>query len=183
MRQVFAMACVALLLLCATSMAFNGQRRGFVLGGGLGIAPTASWKVDVVGDLGVEQSGPGVGLNFIIGGGFDDMNLLVYEGNVAGWHDDFFDESASQGFNGAAWYHYYGPAGKSAFTTVGLGFYVFQEEHYDSNDPGLGVLLGGGYEFSKHWQAGGYLSFGKTSSGGVDFNHHHISLLVSVIAF
>jgi hypothetical protein len=183
MRKVLVLAGVALLLLSATSMAFNGQRKGFVLGGGLGVAPTASWKVNVVGNLGVEQSGPGLGLNFIIGGAFDDMNLLVYEGNVAGWKDDLFDESVSQGFNGAAWYHYYGPAGKSAFTTVGLGFYVFQEEHYNSNDPGFGMLLGAGYEFAKHWQVGGYFSFGKTSSSGVDFDHHHLNILVSGVAF
>lgn len=187
MRKTVVVTLVAILCLAATTSAFNGQRKGFVLGGGLGIAVTSKYSVDFdwgwLGNYSVDQSGAGIGLNFIIGGAFDEKNMLVYEGNVSGWKDDLLNENISQGFNGAAWYHYYGQTGKSAFTAVGLGFYVFQAEHYDNNDPGFGMLLGGGYEFAKHWQVGGYVSFGKTSSGGVDFDHDHVSVLVSGIAF
>jgi hypothetical protein len=108
--------------------------------------------------------------------------MIVYEGNGAGYQSDIFDQT-TQGFNGPAWYHYYGDMGKSAFTAVGLGLYTFDVEHLDANDPSIGLLLGGGYEFAKHWQFGAYLSFGRTTSFGVDFNHATINVLVSGIAF
>ena len=180
--RTFTLVPVLLLLLAGSTLAFDGQRRGFVLGGGLGIAIDSKYEVSS-GVVRPKENGAGVGLNLIIGGAFDDKNMLVYEGNVTGWKSDTFDQNFTQGFNGAAWYHYYGHPGRSAFTTVGLGFYVFKAEHYEDNDPGLGILVGGGYEFSRHWQIGLYLSGGKTSSEGVDFDHSHISVLVSGIAF
>lgn len=182
MNKILTVVMLVVVCLAATASGFNGQRRGFVLGGGLGIAADSKYEADVL-DANWESNGAGLGASFVIGGCFDGMNMLVYEGNVTSWKDDLLDENISQGFNGAAWYHYYGQPGKSAFTTAGLGFYVFQAEHYEDNDPGFGMLLGGGYEFARHWQVGGYLSFGSTSSAGVNFNHHHISVLVSGIAF
>jgi hypothetical protein len=88
-----------------------------------------------------------------------------------------------QNFDGAVWYHYFGLPGKSAFTATGLGIYSMKVEDYDANDVGFGMLLGGGYEFARHWQFGGYLSFGKTSAGGWDYKHTHINVLISTVAF
>ncbi len=93
------------------------------------------------------------------------------------------DQTITQGFNGAAWYHYYGQMGKSFFTAVGLGVYVFDVQDFDANDPGAGVLLGVGYEFARHWQTAVYVSAGKTTSAGVDFKHSHINVTVGAIAF
>ena len=187
MRQCFVVALVVVLCMTGSSTAFDGQRKGFVLGGGLGFSPEATYSVGLdlgpFGTLTVDENGSGFGLNLVIGGAFNEQNMLVYEGNVAGWKSDILNDNISQGFNGAAWYHYFGPLGKSAFTVAGIGAYVFQAENYEDNDPGLGILLGGGYEFSKHWQIGGYYSFGKTSDSGVDFDHHHLNILVSGIAF
>ena len=113
--------------------------------------------------------------------------MLVYEGNAAGFNSDLFDESVGQGFNGAAWYHYFKDPGNTPFTALGLGLYYFKVGDYDPTDPGIALLLGGGYEFSKHWQAGLYLTFGKTSEGGygasADFEHANLSFIVSGIAF
>jgi len=158
------------MVLVSSASAFDGLRKGFVLGGGLGLAPTASWDADIIDD-----SGTGFGLNLLIGYAWDEYNMIVYEGNIAGYKS-IADIRVSQGFNGASWYHYFGPQGKSFFTTAGLGFYVFDFDHDSygsgSNDPGAGVLLGGGY-----------LSFGRTSDSFYDYNHTHISVLVSAVAF
>jgi len=175
--------------LVSSAFGFNGLRKGFVLGGGLGFAPTSSWKGDVIDAstlqiVKADESKAGVGLNFIIGYAWDEQNMIVYEGNVTGWKSDLFgDQSISQGYNGAAWYHYFGTPGRSAFTTAGLGFYVFDVENYDANDLGGAILLGAGYEFARHWQIGGYLGFGKTSDPGGDFEHAHFNILVSGVAF
>ena len=184
----------AVSLLSTSSWAFNGVRKGFVLGGGLGFSPAAKWSVDdyYMGmQLDTSETKAGVGLNLLVGYAWDEHNMIVYEGNVAGYKSDFFsdfpldprDRTATQGFNGAAWYHYYGPTGRSFFTAVGLGFYYFKVEDFEENDAGGALLLGAGYEFTRHLQFGVYLSGGRTSSDGVDFEHGHISVLMSAIAF
>ena len=170
-----------IVVMSSTAFAFDGDRKGFVLGGGLGFAPQAQWKFDL---MDFEEDGSGLGLHIIIGGAFDERNMLVYEGNVVAYTSDLLDETISQGFNGAAWYHYYGKTGRSFFTTLGLGFYVFDPGgDFESNDPGFGMLLGGGYEFAKHWQVGVYYAFGSTSDAGYDFSHQHFNLLISGVAF
>lgn len=187
MKRICVIGLVLLLCLVGSSSAFDGQRKGFVLGGGIGFSPDAGYEVDInlgsLGNYSVDESGAGLGLNFVIGGAFNERNMLVYEGNVAAWSDNFINANISQGFNGAAFYHYFGPTGKAAFMVVGLGVYVFKAEDYDDNDPGFGVLLGGGYEFSKHWQIGAYFSSGKTSDPFLDYEHSHFNILISGIAF
>lgn len=175
---------VAILLPAAKASKFNSQRKGFILGGGLGFAPVASLSVNE-SYIEADDSKAGVGLNFIVGYAWDEHNMIVYEGNVAGYSVEIWgdDEAVSQGFNGASWYHYFGPVGKSAFTVAGLGLYYFKVGDYDANDASGALLLGGGYEFARHWQFGGYLSVGKTSTEGVDFNHSHFSILISTVAF
>ena len=181
MRKLLGILAVLTLFLASSSFGFDGQRKGFVLGGGLGFSPVAQWKA--VG-TGISESGAGVGLNLLIGFGWDEQNMIVYEGNVAGWKSNFFlDRQVSQGFNGVSWYHYFEETGRSAFTTLGIGVYVFGVEDFDSNDLGFGLLAGAGYEFARHWQIGAYYSLGKTSDIFFDYNHYHFSILVSGVAF
>jgi hypothetical protein len=180
------LSALLLVLLATGARAFDGQRKGFVLGGGAGFAPIASWKVDIpIFDttVPVDEQKPGFGLQFLIGGAFDEHNMLVYEANFVGYQSDIANWSVAQGFSGAAWYHYFGPTGRSFFTTLGLGIYYFKVEDFDANDPGGALLFGGGYEFAPHWQFGLSVAAGRTSDAGVDFDHVHFGLLVSGIAF
>ncbi len=179
------------LLIPISSLAFDGKRKGFVFGGGFGFAPFSKWKSDITttdGSPGTNsESKAGFALNFLIGGAFDEHNMLVYEGNFTGYNSDYFNQSLAQGFNGAAWYYYFGSAGKSVFTALGLGFYDFKVNGRNRPDPGLAILLGAGYEFTRHWQVGGYLSLGKTSDNEyrnrADLKHSQFSFLVNAIAF
>lgn len=189
MKKILAVVFVLLTAMATSSFGFNGNRQGFVLGGGLGLAPTSRWEGNVY-DISsgqivrADENGVGLGLNFIIGYAWDEYNMIVYEGNVTAWSSDLFiDQSIAQGFNGAAWYHYFSTAGRSAFTAAGLGFYVFDVGDYDANDPKLGLLAGAGYEFARHWQVGGYIGIGQTSDPGGDWDHTHLSILVSGVAF
>lgn len=189
MKKQLVLSVVIGLVCISSSFGFNGQRQGFVLGGGLGIAPSSSWEGNVydvfaMQIVNADEHGVGLGLNFLIGYAWDEKNMIVYEGNVTGWTSDLFvDQSIAQGFNGGAWYHYFGVPGRSAFTTLGIGFYVFDVEDYDANDVGGAILLGAGYEFAPHWQVGAYLGAGQTSDPGGDFDHAHFSILVSGVAF
>ncbi len=175
------------ILLVSTATGFDGHRKGFIVGGGLGFAPVVKWEMEepsVDGfPYGLDETRAGVGVNFLIGYAWDEKNMLVYEGNAVGFTTATSDKSAAQGFSGAAWYHYFGQAGKTVFTAVGLGLYGFDAEYDDPHDGGFGMLLGGGYEFARHWQVGGYLSFGSTTAHDRDFNHSSLSVLVSGVLF
>ena len=182
MKRLVLITLVAVLFMAATACAFDGMRKGFVLGGGLGLAATADWEFDFLGES-FSEDGSGLGAHLVIGYAWDEQNMIVYEGNVASWNSDLLDEAIAQGFNGASWYHYFGPVGKSFFTVAGIGFYVFNVETYEDNDPGFALLLGGGYEFARHIQVAAYFSKGKTSDPIVDFDHTHFNILVSAVAF
>jgi hypothetical protein len=190
LRKALLLAIGAFAFSAVSVEAFDGVRKGFVIGGGLGIAANSHWEID---NSNVSEDKPGLGLNLLIGYAWDEHNMIVYEGNVTGYSSDaastvggflgLGDQTITQGFNGAAWYHYYGDQGKSLFTAVGLGVYVFDVQDFDANDPGFGILLGLGYEFARHWQTAVYASAGKTTSGGFDFKHSHINVVMNVIAF
>jgi hypothetical protein len=191
-RQIIIVLIIFLFVCAVPAYGFDGQRKGFVLGGGLGVAAVAHWSVDVdYFDIGIgkaDEDRAGIGVQLVIGGAFDEHNMLVYEGNVAGFTSGLlFDESIGQGFSGASWYHYFGSTGRSAFTALGLGLYYFQVSDFEPTNPGGAVLLGGGYEFSPHWQVGAYVTFGKTTESGfglnADFEHANLSILFSGIAF
>ncbi|MCH7948288.1 MAG: hypothetical protein IIC66_10870 [candidate division Zixibacteria bacterium] len=140
--RLILMVIVLTLLTASSSFGFDGHRRGFVLGGGLGFSPVASWEVD---GTTIDESGAGIGLNLLIGYAWDDQNMIVYEGNIAGWKSDFFlDRQVSQGFNGASWYHYFGETGRTAFATLGIGYITaanFQVIGHSSRSSMLSTLL------------------------------------------
>jgi hypothetical protein len=158
-------------------------RKGFVLGGGLGIAPVVSWELDVA-IFDVKESKAGIGSNFLIGYGWDEQNLIVFEGNGASTSTDQSgaDQTISQGFGGPVWYHYLKPVAPTFFTALGAGFYGFQFED-DRNDSGFGWLGGCGFEFSRHWQFTIVAHGGQTESAAVDFSHLTVSVLVGGVAF
>jgi hypothetical protein len=171
-----------LVLMISSAYSFDNNRKGFVLGGGVGFAPVAKWEVDNLTII--DDSNTGFGLNLVIGYAWDENNMIVYEGNVVGFKS--VSINIVQGFNGAAWYHYFGPTGKTFFSTAGLGVYIFDPEDLKQNDLGGAILLGGGYEFSPHWQVGAYLSAGKTKDpdfSAISYNHVNFSILISGVAF
>ncbi|UCD64811.1 MAG: hypothetical protein JSW34_05085 [Candidatus Zixiibacteriota bacterium] len=168
---------ILILLIASSASAFDGLRKGFVLGGGLGMAPVVRTSI-----FDADDSRGGVGLHIVIGYAWDEYNMIVYESNVAG--AEAGRVTYAQGFGGPAWYHYFGPQGKSFFTVVGLGFYSYQIEDEDLNDSGGGYLIGGGYEFARHFQVAMYLSGGKTELLGlIDMGHNNLSILISAVAF
>ncbi len=171
-------------VVCTSAWGFDGTRKGFVLGGGLGFAPAAKWSA---GPL--DETKAGVGAQILIGYAWDEQNMIVYEGNIAVYNSDMLysiknnKNGIGQGFDGASYYHYFGPVGHSAFMTGGIGLYYFKVGDADANDPGGAIQIGGGYEFARHFQFGAYFSAGKTTLSGVDFNHSQFNILVSAIAF
>lgn len=178
-------------LTCSSAWGFDGQRKGFVVGGGLGVAPSASYSIEI-GPFAENKAG--AGLNLIIGYAWDEANMIVYEGSIAGYETDKLsiettfltargDQRVTQGFNGLAWYHYFGSTGKTFFSVIGLGAYAFDIEDVESNKIGRAFLAGAGYEFTRHFGIILQFSAGETTLNGVGFTHSHLNVLITVVAF
>lgn len=193
MKKITVVTLALMSLLAVNAAAFDGQRKGFVLGGGLGVAPVVKWEgtVDVYDQFGtkigtdvVDESNVGVGINILIGYAWDEQNMIVAEGNVGGMESEILigEPTITQGFGGISWYHYFGEMGATFFTVVGLGSYSFEVEDFEAKERG-GFLLGGGYEFSPHWQVGAYLSFGETKDVQGKNEHTTFNILVGGVAF
>ncbi len=172
---------------------FDGMRKGFVLGGGLGFAPVANTSIEGIDGKYEKQ---GLGTNFLIGYAWDERNMIVFLRDAAFYSETveltfmgelvFRDKiSLAQGFAGVGYYHYFGPVGKSFFVTGGIGFqdWMSLDKNWEDPDVGGALLIGGGYEFARHWQVYGSLSFGKTSDIFFEYEHAQMILTVSAVAF
>jgi hypothetical protein len=175
---------LTLLIVCCTttSWAFDGQRKGFVMGGGLGFGPVATVKVD---DF--DESYTGIAINLLIGYAWDNQNMITVMRDGVVYTIDFGSDkvTVAQGFGGIVWSHYFSHFDKGGFINLGLGLQDWSslEDEYESNDPGVGVLAGGGYEFTRHVQIYGNFSLGKTSFQNIDFSHTQLTVGVAAIAF
>lgn len=188
-RVLMALLVVLTMLPVATLAftAFDGNRKGIVLGGGLGVSPVARWSQDGLG-----ESMVGFGLQMVAGYAWNEHDMIVYENNVTMYSSEYFKSGGfwgserllmRQGFEGASWYHYWGSPHRAVFTVGGLGSCIFdRSENYHSDARGA-YLLGAGCEVSRHFQVGLYYSGGCTDDAGREFSHRHVSVLVSGVAF
>lgn len=194
MRRLVIRTLFLLLLISVSASAFNGGRRGFVLGGGIGFGPVASISED--GRPYSKKENSGVAVNFMIGYAWDEQKMIVYFRDAVIYEAEFVvlgfggDKNVvlnvAQGFSGVGYFHYFGEQGSSAFLTAGLGLqdYTFLDNDVASYETGFGFLIGGGYEFRPHVQVYMNLSGGKTSLGSVvDFNHTQLTVGVAAVAF
>ncbi|MGD8922029.1 MAG: hypothetical protein PVH24_02190, partial [Candidatus Zixiibacteriota bacterium] len=92
-------------------------------------------------------------------------------------------ESITQGGGFVSWHHYFRPAGRTFFTTTGLGFYTWRSGSNNYNHAGGGMLTGGGYEFSRHWQVGLFISAGWSTLGYRQMIHTTVHLIVGGVVF
>jgi hypothetical protein len=195
LRMLGVLVVVSVMLAGSSSLGFDGQRKGFVLGGGLGFAPVSQFGIG-----GGHEGGVGLGINFLIGYGLDKQNMFVYEANLSYRGSDFYseqgqrtlnwdtweiigDQTITQGFGGAVWYHYFDTTKHALFSAVGVGGYNLMTSGLGDNDLGLGFLVGGGYSIATHLQAGVYFSAGSSYDGPVRYDHVQLSMLVSYVAF
>jgi hypothetical protein len=187
MKRITCVVILVLMLAVNVASGFDGNRKGFVLGGGVGFAPVSKWwgNVNLQGQkvIDYEETKAGPALHILIGGAFDKRNMLVWEANVSGFSSDLLDETIHQRYNGVVWYHYFGPTGKSVFTALGVGLFYFKIHGYPYFHPGNAILLGTGYEFSRHLQVGAYFSAGKTfdlaNCYSSYFKHAQLNILIS----
>lgn len=184
------------LVLLSTANAFDGQRRGFAVGGGLGFSPMSRWASDpAVMDLGVaydDETGGGFAWQFSIGTAWDDRNLIAFEWNGTSYGSDVWDVTMNQEFLGVAWTYYLRPTQRSFFTKAGVGVCKLSGEPFLNlfgniddldTDPGIGLMLGGGYQFSRYFQIGLNATYGATGNSTYDFSNFNTSVIFSAYIF
>jgi hypothetical protein len=172
-----AVVCVSFLVLASQLSAFDGQRKGFILGGGIG-GGSLSWN-GVYSDL-----NKGVfATNFIIGYA-PSPSLEVYYTNNVSWFSDSGNDYYV-GVTGVGVTKYLKPEGKGLYLLGGMGLSILTGySGYDTgSDTGFGALAGIGYDVAKHWRIQGevmYTSIHQTYGTSTSWSFR---ATINVIAF
>ncbi len=163
MKKLFqAILIIFILILCnSTTKAFDGNRKGFVLSGGveiLNISTSGKFKnLYYPGDRVFT-------IGFSLGYAFNHKNILAYDRRIyISKHNGDYVTNQSAGFS---WSHYFSKQKNSFFTNVGV-----------KGNPET-FLFGGGYMFSNNIQIG--LTYSHLTK--ID-NNDRIKLLLSYVAF
>lgn len=139
--------------------AFDGARRGFVLGGGMGGGMT-TFEQELTIDFLTLESGrenkAAVFTDVHIGGGLSDTLVLTYTARVSWFSLSTLagDVTIASGVGVVALTKYARTSAPSRFVRGGVGFSSWDTPfESDSGDTptGLGALLTFGYEFRPHW--------------------------------
>ncbi len=166
------------IVLAVSVSAFDGNRKGFVLGGGVGFTPN------------VNESGKGLAGDFIIGSGLSDKIVAVWSINGMWGHYSHIDENVLRFYSGVAWYYYFNNEHPSYYLTVAHGRYgtgrIDEDGKFSTIFLPTGYMVGGGYEFKKHFMAGLYFSGSWhriNSLERIGVGRYHISFLVTAFAY
>lgn len=159
------------------------QRKGFVLNLGAGVAMT---NLDF--GQGESRNRVGVATDFKIGYAPTDQ-LLIYYSNDASFFtiDDFEDNLTVSGVSaiGASWFLQ--PAAPTFFfdAAIGLaGLTFFDTADGDSDGyNGLGVAIGAGYEFARHWLIDVDLIFGSPGEDGFSVDTRTIRFAINWLLY
>jgi len=166
------------LSLCSTTriLALDGKRKGFIIGIGAG-GGLASYKSKVELSSGNDFEGDrmnkfGIMTDFKLGYAPSNQVAIFWTSKVAWFSqkiegDPRFgieDQSfiIANGMGGLGFAYYLQPDGPSLYLTGGLGFSSWATPFEEGSEAsyGLGLSLGAGLEFSKHWSIEGNLVLG-----------------------
>lgn len=182
---------VVLVVVVATSVqAFDGKRKGFILGGGAGLGVTSFDQTlrvpgfqDATSD---RESKLGLATEFKIGGGFNDQFLLYYV-NRAAWFsiENIFSQDVtianSVGLVGIS--YYFQPTSPSPYLVAVLGISSWDAPFEDTTaQVGVGLGAGLGYEFARHWSLEATINWGQPSDEdlGVEVETDALSVLLTI---
>ncbi len=181
---------VLILFLCVLNfgMAFDNQRRGFIIGG-LGGVSLNIWNQTVNGYESDNETDFALHTDFRIGGGFKGEKLMLYYWNIVNWFgmENVYGEKVliTSGITGAGVSYYFKPASPSVYVNGGLGISVWNApfEVYSEACWGFGFMGGVGYEFAPHWSVECCIMLGNPSYTelGVEAQTNAFALTLSFI--
>ena len=176
---------VNLFLFTTSLFAFDGEREGIVIGGGVGYGPVARNSID--GFSSTKVSSSGTAFNLLAGYGYNNntLFLVMHDGIISKTHTTVSaEESVYQGFTGLGVCFYFDEVGSSFLLTSGIGVQHFSKlESTDSkHELGLGYLIGCGYEFREHFQLYASLSNGQTKTT-FEWEHTQLMITLTIIGY
>jgi hypothetical protein len=191
--RVAVLAFVLVMVTVSAAAAFNGQRKGFILGGGFGFGSTSytqTLKMNGESMTSDRENKGAFNSDFRIGYAPSDQ-LAIYYGSKVAWfgftnaYDD--DVTVSSGVSSLSFSYYLNTTAPSAYFNGGIGLsswaLPFED---DAPDPwnGFGLLGGVGYEFSRHLSAEFNLVYGNpgTNESGLKIHADVISVMVTINA-
>jgi len=164
-----------LLITYSNLYSFDGERKGFILGGGIGAGFLSNSEIE---NRAVFVT------NFKIGYAPSNTLEIYYLSNVSWWGVD--DITFTSGLSAIAATFYLDNTTETGwFVTGGLGLSAFSapfEPDLESSS-GFGLIAGGGYEFSSHWNVELDLKYSSISNGGPDLNIFEVLITINVLAF
>jgi opacity protein-like surface antigen len=139
--------------------AFDGQKKGFILGGGLGFGMTSFTQSFEGGGISItsdRENKGAFGTDFRIGWGVNERTAVYYTGKIS-WFgiDNGYGESVTiaDGIHGLGVTHSFRAWVPTWFVTGGLALATWSAP-FETNSGtwnGFGFYVGTGYEFSKHY--------------------------------
>lgn len=178
---------------------FDGKRKGFILGGGIGIGFFSNSFPETVTDLGLTLPGETMHaeefaflLDLKIGYAPSNLTAFYFSIRSSQWSetelqywfgDDVFN--AVLLFTGFGGTRYFKETEQSLFLSGGVGYTSLGAT--DSDDyiqpNGVGVFLGGGYEYSSHWSIEAEVFVSRLSAGEINFNSVGVRLSFNYLAY
>jgi hypothetical protein len=193
---LFLLTASVLLALASPAGAFDGKRKGFMLGFGLG--PALSSYTQTLGFEGLpgatsdRQNDLALRTDFRIGFGASEL-VQVYWMSKVNWFGmkNVLDENVTiaNGVGGVGLTYFLKPTDPSPYLLAGLGFSTWSTPFETGSEAwyGFGLALGAGYQFRNHLAIEGGFTWGKPSktSGGLEVSSNALSFGVTLnyIAF
>ena len=149
---IFALAATVFSLVGQSAMAFDGNQKGFVLGGGIGVAPWARWEGTTIG---VDDTDVAPALHAMIGYGVSERLLITLGLHSALYRPNGFSYVVTPGLRSLDLRYYFGGTGRSFYVVSSVGYIASAAvDPADKVHRGFGYGGGAGYELSRTWQIG-----------------------------
>jgi hypothetical protein len=169
-------------------MAFDNQRRGFIIGG-LGGVSLNIWNQSINDNKSDNETDFALHTDFRIGGGFKGDKFMLYYWNTVNWFsfENILGDKVTvlSGVNGLGASYYFKPTSPSLYLNGGIGLSVWRLPFESDTDVWYGIGLAGGlgYEFTRHWsiELGAMWGNPNTTEAGVELQTNAFSISLSII--
>jgi hypothetical protein len=178
MKKIKILATTFILLsVCSNLYSFDGERNGFILGGGIGAG--------YLSNSNSSTDSRGVFLtHFKIGYAPSNTLELYYLSKVNWWGES--DITFTLGLSAIAATYYIDSETETGWSiSGGFGLSALSapfEENLESSN-GFGLFLGGGYEFAAHWNVELDLFYSAISESNSDLNSFGIQITINGLAY
>jgi len=194
-KRILGVLVGCIVLSTATGVAaWDGKRKGFILGGGIGPGMTSfTQKVEygAASKTSPLENKFGLQTDFKIGGAPTDL-IQIYYTNKVSWFgiENIYgnDVIIASGLSAVGVSYYSQPESPSSFFSGGLGFSSWAVPEEEANTwIGFGFYAGVGYEFARYWNVEFDLVWGNPSEEEAGLkattNAFTYSLMINVLGY